>query len=203
MMRDLFLTPLLFLTACASSPYTYFPDTVWAVDSDESYFRDQASSVLNLMNEPHLSDADSPPAFRMLMLTGVTPIHAVRIMPEDNGAARVETTVLDAGYRIQGSRKLSKRKNRLASKEEFSTFLAALENKSLFRQNAMPLLEDYHFCMHASYFIYEFRVSDKHDVITENYCAQTSEGRDVMKAFYAIGNITSDQDWSLLPASQD
>ena len=83
---------------------------------------------------------------------------------------------------------------------EFAAGLAALEDKPLFHRNAMPSLERYHSCMHASYFIYEFKVRDEYKVIKENFCAHTSQGVQIMKAFYAIANITpvKDKDWGLI-----
>lgn len=200
MLRLLFFLFLFSLAGCASALPLYFSDEAWPVDKHETYFRDQAASALYKMKEPSLAEPQITPVYRMLILTGVTPIHAVRVVPKENGTARIITNRLDAGYRIRGRRQHESRKTRLASKEDYMKFKASLENKPLFYENAMPTLEDYHFCMHGSLYIFEIWSQKKTSLIRENFCAQTEEGDAVMQAFYAIANITSekDSDWSLV-----
>lgn len=200
MLRTLFIVFLFFLTACASNPPEYFSDGAWPVDEDQAYFRDHAASALHKMREPSLAAPQIAPAYRMLILAGGSPVHAVRVTPKDDGTAQVVINRLDAGYRKIGGRKHDSRKMRPASKTEYSTFLTALEDKPVFYQNAMPNLEDFHLCLHPSFYIYEIMPQTTRKLILENGCALTEEGLAVMKAFYAIADITpeKDADWSLV-----
>ena len=202
MRRFLISLSALLVTACVTTP-EYFSDYSELNNIGMDYELDIGTTHLAKLREPSGQQLAATPFYRVLVLSGVTPVHIIRIMPEDDGSAQVVTKRLDAGYRIQGDRYLDKKDIKKISNAKFLTFKSAFDDTDFFQQNAMPGLEDYHLCMHATFFIYEFPTATDPNVAFENVCAFTTGGVKVLSSFYDAAGIKSGADWSLVDYFED
>lgn len=138
--------------------------------------------------------------YRVLILSGITPVHSVRLKVKPDGTGTVIVKKLDSGIRIVGERIIDDKYLKRIPQNHTAEFVKLYDTVGFWN----ILDEDQRYqhgsevCIHPTMFVFEAVKSGKYQFQHESVCLNTKTTQTLLPAFYKLGGIgASTSDWSL------
>lgn len=178
-----------FMTACATTEY--MPSE--GLRLNPAYFR--------TLKEPSLYkiSQEKPEAeqYRLMVLSGITPIHSVRLKANTNGSGRVVVKVANKGIRLQGKNDLKNRKLRKVSSQEMTELRNHFSELGFQDIYSDQTVNEDDFWIHATLLCYESARNGQYHIVCDSTGNVTKITHTLLPQFYRLGGIDSKADWSL------
>jgi len=177
------------MTACASTEY--MPPEAFNINP--SYF--------HALEEPSLYEMSQkkPEAeqYRLTVLSGITPIHSIRLKTHSDGSGTTIVKVANKGTILRGGNDLKSRKLRKVSPQDVSALrdsFTELDFEEIYPDQTIPEDEAW---THVNLLCYESVRKGRYHIVCDSTENVTKITHTLLPQFYRLGGIDSKADWSL------
>lgn len=190
MIRLVFLILFMSLTACQTSSTFFHPEAElidWGLQKQTK-----------ALNEPSLFaiKGSKRDQFRLIVFSGVTPIHSIRLQVPKSQTARMTLTRLTSGYRLARRPVFDSQTTKLVARAKIDGFLKQLKKQDFLNLESSRI-DGGEVCMHPTIFHFESLKDGTYHDYTMSVCSLSIEGVAMLKVFYELAGIDSSDEWSL------